>query len=56
MSLTYGFGHSHDLCAVEGQVTEGPDDGVDLLHDVQRDGHDAARVLTHGNTPTTKIK
>lgn len=54
-NLTYGLGHSHDLSAVKGQVTEGPDDGVNLLHDVQRDGHDAARVLTHSNTPTTKI-
>lgn len=45
--LTDGFRNRHDLCAVERQVTERPDDGMNLLHDVEGDGHDAARVLTN---------
>lgn len=45
--ITNGLGHSHDLCAVKGQVAEGPDDRVNLLHDVERDGYDTAGVLSH---------
>lgn len=37
--------------AVERQVAEGPDDGMDLLHDVEGDGHDAAGVLAHRHPP-----
>jgi len=50
-SLTDGLGNGHDLGTVEGQVSEGPDDRVHLLHDVEGDGHDAASVLTHGHAP-----
>ncbi|TNN46237.1 hypothetical protein EYF80_043550 [Liparis tanakae] len=49
--LTDWLGDGHDLRAVEGEVTEGPDDGMDLLHDVEGDGDDAAGVLAHGHTP-----
>lgn len=50
-SLTDGLGDSQRLGAVEGQVAEGPDDGMDLLHDVEGDGHDAAGVLAHRHPP-----
>lgn len=49
--ITNGLGHSHDLCAVKGQVAEGPDDRMNLLHDVERDGYDTAGVLSHCYTP-----
>lgn len=54
--LTNGLGHRHDLGAVVGQVAKGPDDGVHLLHDVEGDGHDAARVLSHSHTPGERTR
>lgn len=48
---TDGFGDGHDLRAVKGQVTERPNDWMNLLHDVEGDGHNAAGVLTNGYTP-----
>lgn len=48
--LTDGFRNGHNLCAVKRQITERPDDRVDLLHDVEGDGDDAASVLTHSHT------
>lgn len=46
--------HRHDLCAVEGQVAERPDDRVHLLHDVEGDGHDTAGVLSYSYTPAKR--
>lgn len=54
--LTNGLGDGHDLRAVKGQVAERPDDRMNLLHDVEGDGHDAARVLSHGHTPARTVK
>lgn len=50
-ALTYGLGHSKGLGAVEGEAGEGPDDRVDLLRDVQGNGHDGACVLPHSHPP-----
>lgn len=50
--LTDGLGDCQGLRAVKGQVAEGPDDRVDLLHNVQGDGHNAAGVLAHSYSPT----
>lgn len=52
--LTDWLGNRHDLRTVKGQITEGPDDGVNLLHYVEGDGDDAAGVLAHGHTPGGK--
>lgn len=52
--LTDGFGDSHDLCTIKGQITERPDDRMNLLHDVEGDCNNAASVLTDSHTPGEK--
>ena len=54
--LTNGFGNRHDLSAVERQVAKRPDDGMNLLHDVEGKGYDAASVLTNSHTPGERTK
>lgn len=49
--LTNGLRDRHNLRAIKRQIDERPDDRVDFLHYVERDGDDAASILTHGYTP-----
>lgn len=54
--LTNWFRNSHDLRAVKRQIAQRPDDGMDLLHYVERDCNDATCVLTHSYTPARTIQ
>lgn len=54
--LTDRLRNRHDLRAVKRQVAQRPDDGMDLLHDVERDCDDATCVLTHSHAPATTVQ
>lgn len=54
--LTNWFGNSHDLRAVKRQITERPDDWMNLLHYVEGDGNNATCVLAHSHTPGRMIR
>lgn len=54
--LTNWFGNSHDLRAVKRQITERPDDRMNLLHYVEGDGNNATCVLAHSHTPGGMIR
>lgn len=53
--LTNWLWDSHDLRAVKREITERPDDRMNLLHYVEGDGNDAACVLTHSHPPGRMI-
>lgn len=53
--LTYRHGNRNAIAYVERKEGVLPDDRVDPLRHIQRDGGNAIRILTQGDTPNKEV-